>query len=106
MRRTEVRRFFLAFPEGEGYNRAGGMNMKRYQKVLIAAMALILVMLLGVGIYVGDYYHTDTEASAALLEQLDYRFGIRGGFLEYAPADGTFRSCRRQPGTPAAAYHT
>lgn len=64
--------------------------MKRYQKVLIAAMALILVMLLGVGIYVGDYYHTDTEASAALLEQLDYRFGIRGGFLEYAPADGTF----------------
>lgn len=64
--------------------------MKRYQKVLIVVTALILALVLGVGIYVGDYYHTDGEASAALLEQLDYRFGIRGGFWEYAPADGTY----------------
>lgn len=64
--------------------------MKRHQKVLIAAMALILVLALGVGIYVGDYYHTDPEASAVLLEQLGYRFGIRGGFSEYAPTHGTY----------------
>lgn len=87
---TEVRRFFLAFPEGEGYNRAGGMNMKRHQKGLIAVTAVILAVALGIGVYVGDYYHTDMETSAALLEQLDYRFGIRDGFREYAPTDGTY----------------
>ena len=64
--------------------------MKRYQKVLITAMVLILVLSLGIGIYVGDYYRTDTEASAALLEQLDYRFGIRSGLSEYTPTDGAY----------------
>ena len=64
--------------------------MKRYQKILITVAALILVLSLGIGIYVGDYYRTDTKASEALLEQLDYRFGIRSGFSEYAPVDGRY----------------
>lgn len=64
--------------------------MKRYQKVLLSVAALLLVLAMGIGIYVGDYYRTDTEVSAALLEQLDYRFGIRSGFSEYAPVDGSY----------------
>lgn len=64
---------------------AGDDFVNKKRKLLIAITAVLLIIVVACGVYVGDYYHADETAVAALTENLEVTVTETKGMITFIP---------------------